>query len=270
MLDFSYANSATLVLREHSAVRFILVGCGGTGGYLAQHLGRLMSVMQESGLKVSAIFADPDIVEEKNIGRQLFCPAEIGRNKAEALALRYGAAWGLDITAAPKRYEADGGVFVERGELVMLLGCVDNAAGRRSLAESLKANPDDKLPHVWWLDCGNTEETGQVLLGAANAEQSANHFPQPKICVNIPAPHVQAPDLLEARPDEFTNNKLSCAEIQMLNAQGLAINARLAAEAADFLVRMFITKNLRRYAVELNLAAGVAMSRYLLPEKTEL
>jgi len=52
-------------------------------------------------LNVRLAFWDYDAVEEKNIFRQNFCEAEIGTNKAETLARRYGLAWGIEIIAVP-------------------------------------------------------------------------------------------------------------------------------------------------------------------------
>ena len=51
-----------------------------------------------------------------------------------------------------------------------------------------------------------------------------------------------------------------------LNLQSLNINARVAAEAADMLTRLLLTNSLKRYACELNLAAGVVRSKYITRE----
>ena len=47
------------------------------------------------------------------------------------------------------------------------------------------------------------------------------------------------------------------------------INSRIAAEASDFLTRLLLTRDLKRFACELNLAAGSMRSSYATPEAVE-
>lgn len=82
-----------------------LIGTGGTGSYLAMALARLAYHARTKGIQVHLTFVDPDRVESKNVGRQLFCPAEVGQFKAETLALRFNAAFGLSIRAVPRPVE---------------------------------------------------------------------------------------------------------------------------------------------------------------------
>ena len=68
-------------------VSICLVGCGGTGSFLARDLARLAVHCRETGgPQISLNFLDDDRVEPKNIGRQLFAAADVGKNKAEVLA----------------------------------------------------------------------------------------------------------------------------------------------------------------------------------------
>ena len=51
----------------------VLVGCGGTGGQVARTIARIIRMMLDSGKSAPRLrFVDPDIIETKNIGRQLF------------------------------------------------------------------------------------------------------------------------------------------------------------------------------------------------------
>src|ERR1051325_6638999 len=89
-LDLGYLNAATVAIPEFKMVHVLLIGAGGIGAYLAQHVGRMMRVLYQSDRGAHLTIVDPDLVEYKNIGRQLFCDAEVGAPKAEALARRYG------------------------------------------------------------------------------------------------------------------------------------------------------------------------------------
>ena len=62
----------------------MLVGAGGTGGFIAPALSRLVRNPQD------LVIIDRDRVERKNLLRQVFTMADIGRNKASILAERNG------------------------------------------------------------------------------------------------------------------------------------------------------------------------------------
>lgn len=271
VLNTEILEARPVTLRAWTRADLILVGCGGTGSWLAPHLARLAALLGEGGKTVRLSFCDPDTVEPVNLARQHFCRAEVGTPKAATLALRYGPAWGLDIAARvapftpaclPTWYDTP----------IILVGCVDNAAARGALAQSCsernQQRPATDPPTVWWLDCGNHEQAGQVLLGTtANPERLRTAFEPATLCRMLPSPGLQHPELLEARPEEATTPRLSCAELAAANAQSLTINQAVAAVAADYLLRLLMTGDLRRFATYLDLPSGVQTSRYTTPAR---
>jgi PRTRC genetic system ThiF family protein len=270
-LDLSYAVAATVLARqpERGPITFWLVGCGGNGSHVAQHLGRLLFSMKARGIRARAIFVDHDTVEPKNVGRQNFSSPEVGRNKAETLARRFGAAWGLDIEAVPSRFKHT--MFTldaDQDELGVIVGCVDNAAGRVEMNKCLSRNGQGRVPDVWHLDCGNHEQAGQVLLGSAwHADQLKGAFPSRSLCHALPGPALQSPELLVARPEErAAAKKMSCAELVAANQQSHDINAAVAVAAKTMLTQLFLTRDLKRLACEVNNLAGSMRSTYVTPE----
>jgi len=268
-IDTSFARAAQLVLAQREETHIALIGCGGTGSWLAPAIVRIARLMLDQNRKVSISFVDPDIVEDVNLYRQNFCQAELGRNKAEAVAVRYSAAWGVEIGFRARRFDQK--LDVHWHVTAILVGCVDNAPARKMMSDSLgRNNSHGEPPSVWWLDCGNSKEHGQVLLGSATKRAALKAaFPSPKICHALPSPALQAPGLLKAQPEERKNGKkrMSCAELQAANAQSLSINQRIAAEAADYLVRMLIGPGLRKFATDIDLVTGSARSRAITPEE---
>src|SRR5262249_48042985 len=259
-IDLSCARAATLMLPVYDRLRFVLVGAGGTGSWLAPSVARIARLQRDQGREVEVVFYDHDQVEPKNIPRQNFCDAELGRNKAVTLAARFSAAWGVEITAIPRRFNAQGLDFAS--DLTILIGCVDNAAARKEISLAWQRRS------AWWLDCGNDESSGQVILGSAlQAKDLAGAFtPSCKICKALPIPSLVAPDLLEPKPEELAASKLSCAEIQIANAQSLAVNQAVAAIAPDYLLRLMGGK-LKKFASYFDLEAGSARSRYITVEE---
>src|SRR5215475_5890244 len=109
---------------------------------------------------------------------------------------------------------------------------------------------------LWWLDCGNDESSGQVIVGSSHqvADLAGVFTPSCKICKRLPAPSLVAPDLLEPRPEELLASKLSCAEIQLANAQSLAVNQMVASVATDYLLRL-VSGGLKRFRTWFDLSA---------------
>jgi len=231
--------------------QIVLVGCGGTGSFLALHLARLAyHVREQHGRDIHLAFVDPDVVEDRNIGRQNFCPAEIGQHKAWTLMQRFNAAFGLDIKAYPERFERD--VLNHRVRLV--IGCVDNAAARRDIHNVAQRS---KAQQLWWLDCGNHEHSGQVLLGN-RADIVEPEISPMGFCSGLPLPSVQHPELLESEPVSEIGE--SCADLLLSDVQGLMVNQAVATYAAQYVYRLTLTRDLDVYATYVDLITGGARS----------
>jgi PRTRC genetic system ThiF family protein len=237
---------------------------------LALHTARIAREALHRYQSVSVTFIDPDIVEDKNIRRQNFCPSEVGLNKAETLAYRLNAAWGLNIKAIPHRYTPDLLTDKVSDCLTILLGCVDNAAARRALHQTLlKTNRfQNDISSIWWIDGGNSKTTGQVLLGnATTPDLLKNSFSLNNICTNLPSPALLHPELLISKPDEQVRRQRSCAELAMADPQSLTINSIIAAHMADYLLRLTLTNDLRRFATYIDMGTGSIRSLAITPDQ---
>lgn len=272
--DLSFVEARTILLAEHRAVQLLLVGCGGTGSHVARPVAQVARVLVERGTEVEVVFVDPDVVEPKNVPRQLFCDAEIGMPKAVALARRYAAAWGVPIRAVHGRF--DEGLLAGADRLRVIVGCVDNAEARKAIAAAVMSvrrrdgwmwRGRQKAPLVWWLDCGNDRQSGQVLIGSTtDARELAAGWAIDGFCTEAPLPILQAPELLVARPEETVAAQLSCAELLARSLQAMSVNARVAAEAGDMLMRLLLTHDLKRFATYFDLPSGAARSKFNAPE----
>lgn len=217
------------------------MGCGGTGGFLAEAMCRLLI-----NRKAQLALVDMDRVEPSNVERQAFDRLDVGRFKAEVLAERLSCRFGREIGYSVAPYDRDlhAELFAgAAGRIKLLVGCVDNAAARRAIAATL-AEPVGGYGYrspsgaVWWLDCGNGRNSGQVLLGnVTRAEELRGAFvPHLEVCRALPAPSLQRPDLLDALP--VPQPRLDCAEAVAQGDQGSTINQLVAAIAASFVEKL--------------------------------
>jgi PRTRC genetic system ThiF family protein len=221
-------------------IRYItLVGLGGTGSQLARSVCRIIYDMRARNLSVPNItFVDPDIVEAKNVGRQMFAAADIGRYKAEVLARRFSAALGLEIAFYNRAFDAR--LHTQSRSQTLLLGAVDNHQARKALSEA------DCL----WVDAGNHYASGQVIIGNTRhkphvwAAIEAKLEDRPKLAKLsrttttrfLPNAALLFPQLLKA--DRSKTKDLSCAELIQLGEQHLLINDMIADVASQYVYKL--------------------------------
>ncbi len=249
---------ARVELGEIKGYAIMLVGCGGTGSFMALHIARLAyHLLDRKGMTGKVGFVDYDSVERKNLGRQNFCPAEVGMPKAEALARRYSLAFGLNIEFAIQSFndQTQEAFFREATSefgpriLKIVIGCVDGASGRTAIHEAHKNSS------VWWLDCGNHRDSGQVLLGNSSVQKPMVLM---GMCNEIPLPSIQHPELLEVQ--EEAEHPLSCADLAVMEQQSLMVNTAMSTWAASYLSRLLVSRDLDVYATYVDLVSGSARS----------
>jgi len=235
--------SASQTRRWHGTLQhardaaLVIVGCGGTGSFLAEAVCRLLI-----GRDADLFLVDLDRVEPHNVGRQAFDPGDVGRFKAQVLAERLAQRFGRTIGYSVLPYDRDlhACVFDTRARLNLVIGCVDNAAARRAIGATLEQVHHRASP-VWWLDCGNARNSGQVLLGNAVRREDLRGAFLPHLgqCSALPAPSLRRPDLLNAPPEPAQSRApLDCAQAIAAGEQGPTINQAVAAVAASFVEKL--------------------------------
>lgn len=100
-----------------------VIGVGGTGSWLVPKLAKLSK-------KITLI--DGDTLETKNLDRQLFQTSDIGKNKAVALAAKYGC------KAIPEYFHSQMNLRLNPNDLLWC--CVDNHTGRREVLDMCDTN----------------------------------------------------------------------------------------------------------------------------------
>ena len=253
-------NARILMLPVTKKTHLFLLGCGGTGSWLAPHVVRIAKLLTELQEEVSVTFWDYDIVEAKNIYRQNFCRAETGMNKAAALAHRYGLAWGIPINVVEEPFvgkhaalSGSLGNFYRWDRNVVFMTCVDNNAARREVAKVCKNYPS------WWMDTGNLKTSGQVSVGRELFEKESSPLRLPSVTTWTPPPSLQFPNIMRKTKEDIQDvdyTNMSCAELALVDEQGISINHSIASAAATLLAKMLLTRDLRYHCAYVGLEAG--------------
>lgn len=214
-------------------VKIVMLGAGGTGGHIAPHLYRLLYSLDRS---VEVIIADGDIVEKKNLVRQNFIACDLGKNKAQVLAERYAAAFGLEIKYIPDFIESEEKlsellktrmVYYNQTEpLTILIGAIDNNKSRQICHKVF-----NKSENLVYIDSGNGEFTGQVVCGVRR-KGKIYYKPVGEIY----------PDILEDT-DKFPT-ELSCDEASVSAPQSIVANIMAAAAVTAYIYNILVLGNI--------------------------
>lgn len=242
--------------------RIALVGLGGTGSALALSVARLAYHARQHGHKMDVVFIDGDTVEPHNVGRQYFAPADIGRNKAEVMSEWINTDWGLDIVSVAENIDTgQTNLISSPGHISVIVGCVDNYLARLSIHKILSWT-NGRKQKTWWIDCGNDRQNGQVLAGCTTRPLDEEDLaPELGLVHVLPAPSMQLPEIVKEPSDDAEKGTkelagdadLSCAELTLLDEQGLHINQQMAVVAAQYLYQMVVLRELRTMATYVNL-----------------
>lgn len=237
-LDLADLQSLPVATHAKGSLHIMLVGCGGTGSWVAPAIAQLVLELGLRGRRVKTTLVDFDIVEEANCFRQNFCEAEIGRPKAALLAARYGLAWGASIQAVLRPFEAS--MATRAGaDMTVIVGCVDNAPARREIAKVLHQNPKAGVPRYWWIDTGNWEMNGQVFTGAAptlkHLSRAFPFYPHP-----LHDTALARPDGARAARSRRRRNAdgEACEVVAQRVVQSLNVNRFMAGAVATHLIQL--------------------------------
>lgn len=235
-----------VIVPEYKRCWIYLVGCGGTGSFVAQNLARLDYFLQRSGRSIDICFIDPDQVREENVGRQNFCPQDVGKPKSQVLSERYNFAYGSKSSYSTLSFKD---LQLERSypydtNLRIIIGAVDTTLSRLSIDTFVR----NQGISYWWLDCGNSYSSGQVLLGNSWRREDKSEMINPLgICKYLPLPSIQHPELIDPNFDSSVPRR-SCAQLIDRGEQNLFVNQLVASFVSSFLYRLLVLRELDHYA----------------------
>lgn len=216
----------TYFLNPQHKLTVAVIGCGGTGSQVATCLARMNSTlvaMDHPGLQVT--FVDDDIVDEPNIGRQLFSPTDIGRYKSDVIAERINRFFGLNWESSSKRLFPEHSINAN-----ILISCVDSISARKTISKVFNENLHGVQPFgikYYWLDFGNNNDTGQAILGTNKHNVKKNN---------------QLKDVFKLFPafkkQKDNKDEPSCSVAASIKKQDLFVNSTLAQLGTNLLWKL--------------------------------
>lgn len=239
-----------------------VIGCGGSGSQMLTNLAKIHLALVKTGRQGLYVEAyDNDVVTEANIARQSFFPSDIGTNKAVALISRLNRSIGLQWKAFPDRWNVghstgwNGSSFTGNYPSNIIITCVDNIWIRTHIEEKIeymknKWRESDLEKPLYWLDMGNTRDTGQVVLGtiftpAYNKELESKR----KL--------LRTTEMFDYSKMEEDDSGPSCSTMEALNKQNLFVNSEVALAGAEILWELLFEYKIKYHGAFINLKTGV-------------
>lgn len=221
-----------------------LIGAGGNGSAMLTHLARIHTALTRGGFHphgLQVTVFDPDEVTSANLGRQMFAPSDLGQNKAEALIARTNLFFGTRWKAIPTKFNTGTVGYV--GKMPIAVSCVDTIAARLSI---------HRVVHRWhgyWMDLGNSQHTGQVVLGETEGDFKKGTERKHRL------PHLF--DLYpKMKKQRDKKTEPSCSLAEALSRQDLFINSTLTTFAGQLLWQLLRHGSLQHQGVFVNLTTG--------------
>lgn len=228
------------------AINVVLVGAGGTGSRMLENLMNLHRAMialgHPHGIQVTLI--DDDRVSSANVGRQAFYACDVGSYKAMTLINRANMA-----LAGLAQWQAIVGRVTTAsnfGDAHMVIGAVDNRSARLAILRSLESRGYGDP--VYWLDIGNSQASGQVVLGQVSGNRR-------KTDDLWRLPHVGElfPELIDSVRDLQEDDTPSCSLAEALEKQSLFINPAVGLFASNLLWQLFTKGEIEHHGAYINL-----------------
>jgi len=230
------------LINPTNPIELNLIGAGGTGSQVLTALARMNHALTElnhAGLSVT--LWDDDLITEANLGRQLFAESELGLHKSVALINRTNRFFGTNWKSETQKFEKDNfGKIQNNMKSTIYISCVDSAKARFDIAEILnefKAGSGYyRNQSKYWMDFGNSQYTGQVLLSTiGNIRQPDSE--KYETVENLPFVTEEFEELLKI--SESKDNTPSCSLAEALEKQDLFINSTLAQMGSSLLWSLF-------------------------------
>lgn len=129
-------------------------------------------------------------------------------------------------------------------------GCVDNRAARCDIASI------DAFHPIYWLDCGNTQHNGQIVLGQIGQGKQLPHIGD------------LFPETIDASLDA-EDDAPSCSMAEALEKQSLFINRAMALYGLNMLAELFRHGQIDHHGVFVNLKSSRTTPLKVDPEAWE-
>jgi len=198
------------------------------------------------GLHVTVI--DNDVVEEHNVGRQMFSYSDIGKYKSDVIVERVNRFYGLEWKSIPKKVVKHKGKLSIRLNSNFVITCVDSLRSRKQILFGGGDNyTSGDSSRYYWMDFGNGRDYGQYFIH--------NKFPieQPEVSDAID----QLPNIFgDFKGMKENKSEPSCSLAESLNEQDLFINIQLATAGMDLLWKFLKNHYITYHGQYINTGTG--------------
>lgn len=274
-----FENVVTINPLPRHSKHIIVVGAGGTGGYLIPNLARQVSIQnqlrQSENLPPHTLtVVDADVVESKNLIRQNFVSQDIGKNKASVMASRYSRGYQMNINFVSEYIKepqqlvniASANMHGDGYDSLVLIDCVDNNKTRQVFHQFFLNPFSDKngnFVNRYFLSSGNEEFNGQVIFSMHTHQQNPDSSMRNVLSMlesqDISNMNYNSVNLFDIFPDTLDSSddfpdEASCADNAVSAPQNIFTNMTAANILFGFMNRLLTeqSRGIEEFAVFFN------------------
>lgn len=228
-------------------INILIIGAGGTGSQISTELFQMDFLLRElsnNEVYLNVTIADGDTVSRFNVGRQCFYANDIGFNKAEVLVNRFNNFGNSNWKAIPAFLKTN---FDSRNYQIVITA-IDKAKFRYELGKAKKNSSSNTL----WIDIGNAENTGQVIMG--HLGMSENKIPN-------------VYDLYKEALNVEDNDSPSCSTQEALAKQDFGVNRSVSLHASQLIWQLLRHGGIEHHGVYVDLKNGSTQSMPIDPKQ---
>jgi molybdopterin/thiamine biosynthesis adenylyltransferase len=252
---------------NNEIVKVVVVGCGGTGSrlvpLLAQHISNhnkavdmnLPTVKINTHMSLHLIDKGDDPLEERNLRRQAFYKFDVGLPKAEALAKRMSALYGIPVTFKNEAFSELYSVNPSSsGSSYIVFDATDNIQARTSIEKVIFTQ---YIRNVVLISCGNEDLYGQIHVSYRNESQAtlgscAKLFWHIKDGRDREFANYFIPSFVMSNPDFKDSPALSCEQMLLIDDQSMPINNLIASVAFNAFYTILAEDKIKYYRANAN------------------
>lgn len=219
-------------------LNILLIGAGGNGGYLVPNIMRIISTMGILKSLIEFKVIDYDVVEDKNISRQLFINQDIGENKAAVLVKRYAKAFGVPPECTgyiPDKLTHPSQLHNLMSKLYtnVIIDCVDNTTARNVMYTAFINGISKRISGAdYLLSAGTGQWSGQVGVGGYNYTKEGG------LAQYIPTVYATYPEMIDPEKDK-EEQELSCEDRALRNVQSINANIMASSLLLNYMMPLF-------------------------------
>ena len=226
-------------------MKIIVIGAGGTGSHFIKQLARLNMALKGLGRPgLNVVVYDDDIIDKNTPLRTIYSPYSEQKYKAIEVVEMVNQFYDCNFKFEKEYYIGESIISYQS---TIFATCVDSISSRKAIYQSIRKIKSSR--GIYWMDFGNEDYFGQVVLGSIGKVDQPEPGKGNKNLKKLKCVTDIYPGYLDGEDD----NADSCSVADAISNQGLYTNEAIAMLGAEILKEFLLNYRITQHGAVLNL-----------------